>query len=117
MSLSILNQNLIQDTLCTAILGNVMLAITRSFHTFYPAVCADAHSITCCHLELFTPIIVSLVVLYRYVCITKKLHDHINVMKTYVVDLDRIILYHLIIYTALHCMNQLFHAYKHAIII
>ena len=30
-----IKSNFFHDTLCTAILGNVMLAITRSFHIFF----------------------------------------------------------------------------------
>ena len=62
--------------LCTAILGNVMLAITRSFHFFYPAVCAHVHSITCYHLKLFTLIICTSHCTVQ-ICITNKLHDYI----------------------------------------
>ena len=65
-----IKSKLLQDTLCTVILRNVMLTITRSSHIFYPAVCAHVHSIPCCHLELFTPIIVSLVVPYECAVLT-----------------------------------------------
>ena len=76
-----------------------MLAITCSSHIFHPSVCAPDHSITCCLLKLFTPIIVSFIVLYRCALLTNcivALHDHIE---CYVVDLDCINLYHIIIDT------------------
>ena len=57
-------------------LGIVMLAITLSFHIFYVAVCAHIHSITCCHLELFTQIICKSHSTVQ-ICITNKLHDYI----------------------------------------
>ena len=56
----------IKSKFCTSILRNVMLAITHSSHIIHLSVCTHVHLIACCHLELFTPIIVSLVVLYRY---------------------------------------------------
>ena len=65
---------------CNALVGNVMLAKTLSFYIFHPAVCAHVHLIICCHLELYTPIIVNLIVLYRYALLTNcmiTLHDHI----------------------------------------
>ena len=46
------------------------------FHIFYLAVCADVHTITCCHLELFTPIICKSHCTVQ-ICITNKLHDYI----------------------------------------
>ena len=53
-----------------------MLAITLSFHIFYPAICAHVHSITCCHLELFTPIICKFHCTVQ-ICIINKLDDYI----------------------------------------
>ena len=64
------------QNLAYGLLGNVMLAITRSFHFFYPAVCAHVYSITCYHLKLFILIICKSHCTVQ-ICITNKLHDYI----------------------------------------
>ena len=76
-----ISQHFFHDTLCTAILGNVILAITRSFHIFFIQLFAHMSiqllvAIWNYLLQLF----VSLIVLYRYALLTNcmiTLHGHI----------------------------------------